>query len=806
MDQSNIKKSRPRFPIVDALLLTPPDAADGHIGICTNTSAPGQVYNDIKETNRGAVSVLGPLIVNRDGTERMILNSLAHPTMTHLILFSEESLTFSPSTNLLLALMNGFDEDRGNNAIADGVAASAHYPNLSRDILDAFRQHITVLPLFMSQNKKSTAIVDEYLTWLAESKRVPADIVAFLAKANTKGKKYFDTLNSLIELVRALPQKEKPPVELDPKDFQQLQPPRVEIAPDTAPFPAPFRASLDEGHLRLDIRIGDATYFIRGDDDFRMEYSLMRFLGVRKTLFSPLEQLLIGAELNRLNVERATGERVTPFVVENDIHGIEEILLEPTLSLIPDKEYYYKVGLSDNELSVMCMAFDTCAEVFDLRSTGASGIFRWLAEKNRFQDYEMDVLHRMDVGGQIGRAHIALTLGYSFIQDFPGIFKVNTESLPLVIAESDSFLDVHRNLLMKVYTEGLTEAHGDERKGLARTAVALAIYRDAANALAHTPAIYTQGDLSADAMRTAYKEQLLRFDHDGDYSYGQRTRAHFGFDQLETTPQELKKDLSRATLIQRYDPTVDMGISVNPDTGRNEYTHDPCLTHDIFFQKDGKLHSFHIARAHNLPNAYPENIFGLYDAYVSTMRDTLGLPGGDLYMLSSRGNILLLTEEQRVRKIIAEPSKPEGEVSRESGPHLLGENVRPIAHAGVSYFTAPLAKEALFANSFIERIRNFEGVDTLDRAITYLETKGGAHNNPVLTTHQAGKTDPQGDHLAFFQANVFGKKIQTTAVFTNHTPDTAADLKLVSALANAYAERLSVPLGTASILYVNGEA
>ena len=51
--------TRPQFPIVDALLFTPKEAASGIVGICTNTTAPGQVYNDIKEENRGAVSVLG---------------------------------------------------------------------------------------------------------------------------------------------------------------------------------------------------------------------------------------------------------------------------------------------------------------------------------------------------------------------------------------------------------------------------------------------------------------------------------------------------------------------------------------------------------------------------------------------------------------------------------------------------------------------------------------------------------------------------------------------------------------------------
>ena len=125
----------PQFPIVDAILLTPKESEDGSIGICTNTSAPGQVFNEIEEKNRKQVSVLGPLIVSRDGTERMILNCLAHPSIRYLVLFSEESLTFSPSTNLLLSLQHGFDSSKTGNYIKNGKAASAHFPNLSKKLL-----------------------------------------------------------------------------------------------------------------------------------------------------------------------------------------------------------------------------------------------------------------------------------------------------------------------------------------------------------------------------------------------------------------------------------------------------------------------------------------------------------------------------------------------------------------------------------------------------------------------------------------------------------------------------------------------
>ena len=71
-----------QFPIVDALLLTPTEGKDGFIGICTNTTAPGQVLNELEGKERRFISVLGSLIVSRDGAERMILNSLSHPTLS----------------------------------------------------------------------------------------------------------------------------------------------------------------------------------------------------------------------------------------------------------------------------------------------------------------------------------------------------------------------------------------------------------------------------------------------------------------------------------------------------------------------------------------------------------------------------------------------------------------------------------------------------------------------------------------------------------------------------------------------------
>lgn len=791
------------FPIVDALLLTPEEGKRGAIGICTNTTAPGQVFNEIKEELREGVSVLGSLVVSRDGTERMILNSLAHPTLRYLILFSEESLTFSPSTNLLLSLQYGLEKNKGGNYIKSGVAASAHFPNLNERIVDAFRESVTVLPIFMFKSNYSRAVVDRYLAWLAP--HIDPSIHRMLSEINKKQSIYYDALNKLVAALEALPAKEKTAVTLDPKEFRHLQPPRIDLKDSATIFSGPFRVRKEDDLIRLDISIGSASYFMKGKDDFLMAFSLMQFLGNKKKLLSPLEQLLLGTELGRVRLEVGSGIATPSFMATNNITGTKELHLEPNTRLKTDKKYYYKINVKENIISVMCLAFDVCEEVFDLRSKTLAPLVERLAELNRFETYEMDFLHRVDVGAQIGRAAIAAAKGYAFIQDFPMIFKINTETLPLIIVQGDTFLDTHKNLLQHIYTNGLTEEHGDKQKGPARTAVALAVYRNASKALANLPNFYRQGEESTKAMRAAYKKQLLRFDHDGDYSYGERTRRFFGFDQLKKTIDALKKNPTRAAIVQRFAPTHDMGMFMEEESGKRKYTHDPCLTHDIFFIHNKKLHSFHIARAHNSVNAYPENIFGLRDAYAETIRKALHLKSGDMFMLSSRANILLLTEEQRTKSILGEPSKPPAEMDTSIGPFALGARIKsPPNVPGVAYLEKKLERvRTRPKHPALKRLENFEGVNTLEKAISYLKTKGAMHNNPVLTEYQAGACDPQGEYLVYFQANVMAGKIYATVVFMNRSlSKKAVDVELCNYLATQYGAALKYPLGTLSLFYV----
>ena len=314
---TNQQQRTPPFPLVDAILVTPKESERGAIGICTNMSAPGQVLNEIEEQNRPFVSVLGSLVVNRDGTERMVLNCLAHPTIRYLVLFSEESRTFSPSTNLLLALQHGIDTTKPGNYIVGGKAATPHFPNLSKRIVDAFRETVTVTPLFMYQNTFTEPVLRDYLAWLRP--RVGDEITEFLRKAAGEKAIYYDTLNQLVGLIGGLPPGGKNAIDLDPKEFQHLQPPVVEIPERKLNLAVPFRVSADGGNIRLDINVGGETFFIRGNEDFRMEYSLMKFLGARKKHLSPLEQLALGAELARADTEIKNDISLEPLATPSAI-------------------------------------------------------------------------------------------------------------------------------------------------------------------------------------------------------------------------------------------------------------------------------------------------------------------------------------------------------------------------------------------------------------------------------------------------------------------------------------------------------
>ena len=166
----------------------------------------------------------------------------------------------------------------------------------------------------------------------------------------------------------------------------------------------------------------------------------------------------------------------------------------------------------------------------------------------------------------------------------------------------------------------------------------------------------------------------------------------------------------------------------------------------------------------------------------------------------------MLTEEQRAKAILSEPAKPFiPSQEQDSGPFKLGKHInQPGFKEGLFYLTRPLrTNTSLPSNETLSRLTNLEGVDTVDRAINYLLTKGSTHNNPILSDFRAGRDDPQGSYLAFFQANVVGSKLYASSVFMNrNTSSYDDDIELSNYLATKFAKALGVGFGDLSFFTI----
>ena len=137
--------------------------------------------------------------------------------------------------------------------------------------------------------------------------------------------------------------------------------------------------------------------------------------------------------------------------------------------------------------------------------------------------------------------------------------------------------------------------------------------------------------------------------------------------------------------------------------------------------------------------------------------------------------------------------------------YLLGKNIKaPKTKGSIAYIYEPIKKVTRKPkSSIIDRLENYERVDTIERAVNYLKQKGVMHNNPILTQYHAGSGDSQGNYLVFFQANVFGGKVHATTVFMNHSLEKRAeDEKIICYLATKYSKALGYPLGELSLFYV----
>ncbi|MBI4043254.1 MAG: hypothetical protein HY393_00415 [Candidatus Diapherotrites archaeon] len=795
-----------QFPLIEAMLSCPSEGKTGRIGICTNTLAPVLVESEITPELKPHVSVLGSMVVNRDGAERMIINALTHPTLEYLILFGEETLSFRPSTNLLSALMNGYAPHKKGNFIQGGKGIAFQYPSISSAVLDAFRSRVRVLPLFIGDSQEH---LNAYMDWLKF--RVPEEVFSCVQKARQGKGIYYDVLQELLQTLARLPPTKRLPINLNPKEFHALQPPVVQV-PLNAQIPkAPFNVRASASGVAADIDFGTIQTTIAGTDTFPMASAINAFMQEKNVRLSPLHELLLGAELSRAEMEWKHGISHDSFIQKAS--PINPSMVIPLLSnpvLKPDQKYYYKIALKAKTISVQSLAYNPDEAVFDWQSSSVFSLLECLAKENRFQEYEQGSLHRIDVGIEVGRAGIGLASGKDFLQDFRILFSPNYTHFPLVFAQGDSFLNVHQQVITKLYTEGVTMPHPDAHKGAMRSAAVLSIFRRAGKTLQEFPSFYSSGTASANDLRVQYCAELSSFEEKGAYTYGHRTRTHFGFDQLESVARALKENPSQPFIVQRFDYARDMAVQEIPvqDAQGNilrvrlQATHDPCLTHDVYFIAGNKLHAFHVARAHNMVNAYPENIFGLHDAYDQFVAHSLGLELGDMFMLSSRANVLLLTEEQKAKRIISEPVPANGVPEDSIGLFNLAKST---AFNGVAYWEGPLKEHSMPpAHPCLRVLQDYEGVNLIDRCISYLKNRGNSHNNPVMGTFNPRRPAlNESNRLVFFQCNQQGGKLHATAVFLNGTPlQLNADLELCNYLATQYKDALKLPLGSLFAFFV----
>lgn len=794
------------FPLIDANLLLPDGfnwlSETGCIWITTNTVAPWEAINSIPQHLRLKISVIWSLITNRDWAERVILNSLAHPSLTHLILFWEETWAFRPSTNILKAIMYWY-KSWDDHQIKNSVAIWANYPNINENVLEAFRQNITLLPIFKSPNQKEAdSVVMEYLEFIKS--RIPELAYNFLLETNTTGKILYDKLTKLIDII---PQStsNKTWYTLDAKDFSSLQPPKIFLEPasfEVPNFDLKFEVKVKDGAVFMTFVFNNKTYWIIWNSSWQIAKTFASFTNENNLSIPALQQLILWTELSRAELEIVSDVKSSPIIktVSVDNKQIELLELTDSNSFSEDKEFYYKIFVREksSEVAIQCLAYDKCIDVFELVAKNIQEMILKLAELNRFADYDGAILHRIDTWIELVKAFAAKDNKWIYIQDGKWILRINENNTVLAIWDAGNFLWVHKALITRTLGEWLQEMHADEIKWICRATTSLWIYRWA-RSLSIMPAFYQMWSQTTQEIRDAYKEQLLRKDNDWSYSYWERTRTHFWFDQLLEAPENIKNKWYY--IIQRFDPTVDMWFVMKD--WKEKSTKDPCLTHDIYFVQNWKLQSFHIARAHNLVNAYPENIFWLHDAYDTLIAEQLWLEIWDTYMLSSRANILLLNEEMKAKAIINEPSKPYEETDKSSWPFVIKNYTK--AGKWVSYVEWEIQETTTTPeNEILEKLLNYKWVDEIEKVITYIKKKWPKHNNPLLTDYYAEKEFSYKSWMPFLQINAVWGKIYATWVFLNRdNSEVKWDILLVQYIATRIAKELNLPLGKYLIFNIN---
>ena len=125
---------------------------------------------------------------------------------------------------------------------------------------------------------------------------------------------------------------------------------------------------------------------------------------------------------------------------------------------------------------------------------------------------------------------------------------------------------------------------------------------------------------------------------------------------------------------------------------------------------------------------------------------------------------MLLTEEQKAKRIIAEPSKPVEEIDTSIGPFNMESEFQSEC-IGYYEINMEISKEKP-NHPCLGILENYNGINIINKAINYLKIKGPGHNNPIMGTFNPKNENlNEQNRLIFFQCNQCGGKLYSRVAF-----------------------------------------
>jgi len=128
-----------------------------------------------------------------------------------------------------------------------------------------------------------------------------------------------------------------------------------------------------------------------------------------------------------------------------------------------------------------------------------------------------------------------------------------------------------------------------------------------------------------------YSEQFMSPENPGfDYTYGERLRRNNEVDQIVAVIKRLRE----SPVTRRAVMTTWHSSDLMSDL------HVPCMIMDDFLMRDNKLHLTAVFRSHDIKQAWPQNVFGLY-TMLKFVANEVGTDVGSITTFSVNAHIYL---------------------------------------------------------------------------------------------------------------------------------------------------------------------